>query len=432
MAVNKYEEFFNLSPDLLCIANTEGNFVEVNAAFEQTLGWTEEELLRSPFIDFIHPDDVDATLAELEQLAAGIPTLAFKNRYRCRDGSYRHLHWTAHPQPETGRLFAVARDMTDLQEAAVRFRTAIDASPSAIIMVDAQGIMQLVNQEAERLFGYEPNGLLGQSIEILVPARFQAGHMRSRATFFKGTDRRKMGEDRRLVAVHENGYEIPVEIGLNPIELENGPHVIASIVDMTRQIELENQLTEAAAELQGANELLERLVITDELTSLLNRRGFNAELQKHIRLLHRLQSPLSLMLLDLDHFKEVNDKHGHTAGDQTLREFSYLLLENLRASDHAARFGGDEFAIILPNTDEAGTIRLAEKIRQEVQDHSWFDRKLTISVGASTRLFSNGNGARDVDVQALLIAEADKALYHSKESGRNQITHIQDRMIVQE
>lgn len=103
--------FAALSPDLLSIAGTDSYFRWVNEKFPEVLGWTNEELLAQPFLDFVHPDDVAPTLREVERLAEGIPTIAFTNRYRCRDGSYRRLQWNCRPEGET--LFAVARDVTE-------------------------------------------------------------------------------------------------------------------------------------------------------------------------------------------------------------------------------------------------------------------------------------------------------------------------------
>ena len=107
------ERFFNYAVDLLCIAGTDGYLKLVNPAFERTLGFTAEELQARPFAEFIHPEDRSETVAEIGKLASGDPTLSFENRYRCKDGSYRYLHWTSFPEPATGLLYAVARDVTE-------------------------------------------------------------------------------------------------------------------------------------------------------------------------------------------------------------------------------------------------------------------------------------------------------------------------------
>lgn len=107
--LQEFKTFFDRSRDMQCIAGTDGYFKRVNPAFVRILGWSEEELLARPFVEFVHPDDVEATVEETESVSGGQPTISFSNRYRCKDGSYRRLLWTAHPDPATGKIYASAR-----------------------------------------------------------------------------------------------------------------------------------------------------------------------------------------------------------------------------------------------------------------------------------------------------------------------------------
>lgn len=109
------DRFFNYALDMLCIAGTDGYFKKVNPAFTRTLGYTAAELLQHPFAELVHPDDRYDTVAEVGKLSTGTPSLSFENRYRCKDGSYRDLHWTSFPEPHTGLLYAVAHDVTELK-----------------------------------------------------------------------------------------------------------------------------------------------------------------------------------------------------------------------------------------------------------------------------------------------------------------------------
>jgi PAS domain S-box-containing protein len=105
--------FFTHALDLFCIAGTDGFFKRVNPAFERVLGYSPKELLGEPFVDFIHPEDRTDTLAEVSKLASGALTLSFHNRFRCKDGSYKRLHWTSYPEQGTGPLYAVAREVPE-------------------------------------------------------------------------------------------------------------------------------------------------------------------------------------------------------------------------------------------------------------------------------------------------------------------------------
>jgi PAS domain S-box-containing protein len=110
--LHEFQKFFELSLDLLCIAGTDGYFKRVNPAFERTLGWSTEQLLSRPFLDLVHPEDIEATEREIAKLATGVPTVSFVNRFRCVDGSYKSLIWNSHPEPD-GMLYAVAREITE-------------------------------------------------------------------------------------------------------------------------------------------------------------------------------------------------------------------------------------------------------------------------------------------------------------------------------
>jgi PAS domain S-box-containing protein len=113
--LREFQNYFDYSLDMLCIAGYDGYFKRVNPAFQRVLGWSTEELLSRRFLDFVHPDDLEKTEREIENLAKGKPTISFENRYMCFDGSEKILAWTAHPEPETGLIYAIARDVSALR-----------------------------------------------------------------------------------------------------------------------------------------------------------------------------------------------------------------------------------------------------------------------------------------------------------------------------
>jgi len=162
------ERLFNLSLEMLCIADTSGYFRRLNAAFQRTLGYDFEELLSRPFVEFVHPEDRQRTLDEVGKLAEGAPTVHFENRYRCKDGSYRWLAWSAMPEEHEGLIYATARDITDvrhsdelLRKSEERFRTLADLSPAGIYLTDPAGGCVYVNRRWCAMAGMEPSDALG-------------------------------------------------------------------------------------------------------------------------------------------------------------------------------------------------------------------------------------------------------------------------------
>lgn len=161
----------------------------------------------------------------------------------------------------------------------------------------------------------------------------------------------------------------------------------------------------------------EEEALRDELTGLYNRRFFNKILQQELERGRRFQEPLSVILLDIDHFKLFNDNYGHIAGDRALKESADILLKSSRAIDHVTRYGGEEFAIILPRADQYDVKIAAERHRLAFEKHHFFnrsDRFLTISAGCATYPTDAIDGLE-------LIDKADHALYLAKKSGRNGV-----------
>lgn len=188
-----------------------------------------------------------------------------------------------------------------------------------------------------------------------------------------------------------------------------------------REIELRRAVQEAHAtndrlreeirKVAALNQRLEELATTDMLTGLRNRRAFESALDQELAIAERRATPLSLLIVDADHFKRVNDNHGHAAGDQVLQTLACLLEGVARTIDIVARVGGEEFAVLLPNTDEAGALAVAERMRVAVAEASWPEAAVTVSIGSATRLRG--------ETAASLGTRADQALYRAKESGRN-------------
>ncbi|MCH8498493.1 MAG: GGDEF domain-containing protein [Marinobacter sp.] len=170
--------------------------------------------------------------------------------------------------------------------------------------------------------------------------------------------------------------------------------------------------------LEKANALLAKLSKTDRLTGLLNRGTWEQLLDVEFERFRRYAHDTSLVMLDIDHFKSVNDNHGHVVGDDVIRHTAELIRRNLRGSDVAGRYGGEEFGIIMPETDTDGAIALCERIRASVEASV-----ISTASGGLTYTISLGVATLDGDVDNYMswVEQADRALYAAKEGGRNQV-----------
>jgi two-component system cell cycle response regulator len=181
---------------------------------------------------------------------------------------------------------------------------------------------------------------------------------------------------------------------------------------------LERTVAERTDALRQANQRLEELAVTDELTGLANRRRLTDALASGMALARRQRTPLSVVLADLDRFKELNDTLGHEAGDRALVRTAQALQAGLREVDVLGRWGGEEFLVVLPGSDEAGAREVGERLRKVVEQMGLVNQvtgnTLTTSVGVATL----GEG---VDSPAELVRRADQALYAAKAAGRNRV-----------
>jgi len=194
-------------------------------------------------------------------------------------------------------------------------------------------------------------------------------------------------------------------------------YVVEVIRDVTDRVRTERELAERKAQLQSANKLLTQIAVTDSLTQLFNRRHFDELLYKEVKRFNRRKySHLSLMMIDIDHFKALNDRYGHLAGDGVLREVATLLKEGVRETDTVARYGGEEFVIVMPDTHSEGAARKAELLRRKVNEHSFpgGDAQLSITISIGVAAYFRG-------LPYDLVAAADTALYQAKHGGRNMV-----------
>jgi diguanylate cyclase (GGDEF)-like protein len=199
--------------------------------------------------------------------------------------------------------------------------------------------------------------------------------------------------------------------------------VLARAAAMLRIKSLQDELRRARRELEEKQKQLEEQSITDALTSLRNRRFFDERLAEEFRRAQRYSDPVSLMMIDLDNFKAVNDRHGHPAGDTVLREAAALIRGSIREPDICARYGGEEFAVILPKTHMSGALTVAERVWRELGQKVYrtggesghAEVQVTASIGIAFY------PSKDITGPDLLLKFADEALYNAKRAGRNTI-----------
>jgi diguanylate cyclase (GGDEF)-like protein len=162
---------------------------------------------------------------------------------------------------------------------------------------------------------------------------------------------------------------------------------------------------------------IERLAVTDGLTGLFNHRHFQEKLAQEFNRLERFSEPISLLIIDIDHFKKINDTYGHPVGDAVLKKVSGVIRKTIRNIDIPARYGGEEFAVILLGTDTGGALKMAERLRKSIADAKFSSEQnafnVTVSIGISTH-------TKDMKKKEDLVEQADKALYHAKGTGRNR------------
>lgn len=294
-----------------------------------------------------------------------------------------------------------------------------------LYVIDRGGEVTFVNEEAVRLLGWSREELNEQGVHELIHYRKADGaplpvaecHIHNVAQ----TGKLYVSSDE--VFVRRDGTVFPVSVVVSPI-VEDGRIVrsVTAFRDISEIKQIEAEREKLIFELRQAEVMLRQLSRTDGLTGLKNRRTFDELLYEEWRRGIRGHYPLSLMMVDVDFFKKYNDRHGHLRGDECLKLLAAVLKKVAqRPGDVVARFGGEEFVILLPQVDMNDTVAIAERIRSQVEalkfpnESSEIGGYLTISIGVSSFIPSDKLSATD------LIQQADEALYQAKEAGRNRV-----------
>jgi diguanylate cyclase (GGDEF)-like protein/PAS domain S-box-containing protein len=285
-AEDERQRVFDVSLDMLAVIAFDGNFIEVNPAWEKTLGWSIDDLKNKPWLNLIVNDDQESGATVNERLLQGESVSGFESRCLCKDGSFRWLSWSSFPDMEQQLIYTAVRDITS---------------------------------------------------------------------------RRRMEDE------------------------------------------------------------LRQLATTDPLTGASNRRHFIEQASAELKRCKRYGSPMAVVMLDIDHFKRVNDNYGHSVGDEILKRLVTCCQQELRSSDFFGRLGGEEFAAVLVESNKDTAAQICQRLLQEIANFKIRAGRESVSITVSIGLtmFS----ATDISIDPLL-KRADDALYKAKNAGRNQVVYL--------
>lgn len=324
----------------------------------------------------------------------------------------------------------------------------LNNAPCGYFSISSAGILVAINQTFLDMLVFEREQLIGKHIESVMsisnkmmfhtyfyPYIQLYGHVNEMYLSFKTRDRLDLpvllngvrhtrdGEtviDCVVVAMRKR-IEHEKDILQTKTKLEE---LYLATNEANKKLELLHEEYEIKQqELMKLNDQLEALASTDPLTGLKNRRFLQESLLANIAQYQQSQLPFSLCIIDIDHFKKINDTYGHPVGDLILSSLAQLLQSLSYEEDTVARFGGEEFVILLSGTDQEAAIARAEQYRAKTEAASWDSYKITISIGIAT--VTKGDSLQS------LLDQADQALYTSKSDGRNRVTHAEKVMRAQ-
>jgi diguanylate cyclase (GGDEF)-like protein/PAS domain S-box-containing protein len=388
----------------------EGLIVYANQALSTLIGYRMDEILQQPFTRFVFEADLEKVVSYYQARLQGedVPN-EYEFRMRSKQGIAIDVRINVGISvAEDGLRTSIGtikdlretkRTMRDLAKSQRDIESILNNMPDVFYRTDLQGFITLMSPSCEEVLGYEADEMIGRPL-----ANFYCtpGEREKIVTAIQ----QGQGKSRQVEAclIHKDGSKIWISTNAYMRLDENGQAIgVEGIArNITERKEMEDKLTTLAR--------------IDDLTQVYNRRYLYEEAEKQLTLAQRYQRPMALLMLDLDHFKQVNDTHGHRAGDDLLIHFAQICRGTIRETDIIGRTGGEEFAILLPETGLDAASLLAERIRSHVESSSLaFNHATltyTVSIGIAVR------DAEDINIEKML-SQADKALYAAKKAGRN-------------
>ncbi|OUR64057.1 hypothetical protein A9Q79_08280 [Methylophaga sp. 42_25_T18] len=285
------------------------------------------------------------------------------------------------------------------------FRAIVESSIDAVVIINREGDIVFWNSAAELMFGYSETDVLGKYVHDILPTHDQREKADESFKKFQEVGTGPLvGKILQVKGLKKNGDIIDVQLSFNTVDIHGELFAYGFLRDISDMVARQENLEEQAS--------------IDGLTHTLNRRAFLEQSEKAFSFAKRHDSTLSVLMLDLDFFKEINDSFGHDAGDVALELFANKISSMLREEDLFGRIGGEEFCIVLPNSTVENSAIVAEKIRKEIEVQTISTAEKTLKISVSIGLSS----LEEADSSIIEMQKrADSALYEAKRTGRNKV-----------
>ncbi len=428
--------------DAVCIVDAQGRFVYVSPSFERIFGYTPEEAVGRPMIEMVYSEDRERTLRAAQNIMAGTLQLHFENRYVRKDGHIAHIRWTARWVEDQQVRLAVAHDITERKHTESLQAAIYSISEAAQAAEDLDTLFAKIHHIIGTLL---PASNFSVALHDRLPDTISFPyHVDER---HPAPTPRPLDADALCSHVIRKGQTLlltpdslpptapPMASTPRPlywlgVPLQTPAGVLGALVlqgysEEARYSERDKELLQfvstqvaSAIERTQMRKRLQHMAQYDQLTHLPNRQLFLDRLKTALPRAQREQTLLSLLFIDLDRFKQVNDSLGHSMGDLLLQRVAQRLLECVRASDTVARLGGDEFVVLLESGDSAEhAAAVAEKILATfIQPFDLHGHQVTMRPSIGVAMHPD-HGSEE----SLLLSHADAAMYRSKNSGGNQV-----------
>ncbi|MBN2254913.1 MAG: PAS domain S-box protein [Deltaproteobacteria bacterium] len=417
----------------------DGIFRYINFNAAMYAGYTTDEMNGRDSLSIVHPEDLHHAVGSAIRMLKGEMTGPYEFRIITKDGRVRWIMETLTSIQYQGKRAVLGNslDITEvretrrkLEENEERLQQIVESSPIPTFVIDSDHMVTHWNKACENLTGISAEEIVGTRKQW---AAFYASpqpvmadlvldnapeddisryydFLSRRSTMISGA----FEVEKFFPDVGENGRWLFI----TSRSLRNRDGEITGAIETLQDVTARREIEQA---LRESEQRYLELSITDSLTSLYNRRYFHHQLHAEMERSIRYNHPLSLLMLDVDNFKLFNDTYGHQEGDEVLSRLAWIIGKNIRASDTACRYGGEEFVVILPETDGKGGVAIAERIRERFKKEDFTPRTnevthVTVSIGVSQ--FISG------ELQETFIARADELMYKAKKRGKDCVEFL--------